>query len=44
MFEFCWNKTDLLPMNNLCSKTMVKLHPVQAGKGTVVGNKNAEFK
>lgn len=44
MFKFYWNITDLLPMNSLRFKTMIKLHPVQAGKGTVVGNKNAEFK
>lgn len=44
MFKFCWNITDLLPMNNLHFKTMSKLHPAQAGKRTVGGITNDEFK
>lgn len=44
MFNFCWNITNLLPVNNLYFKTMIKLRPAQAGKRTVVGNRNAELK
>lgn len=44
IFKFCWNINDLLPISNICFKTMIKLPPAQAGKRTVAGNRNAEFK